>query len=64
MCRLVSLGRPGQIGKRLVSSGLMEYNEVIKQKLLVKFPPNPDVTLPHSVQALWTWYSSRCDLSQ
>ena len=32
--RLVALGRPAQILKRLVSPGLAEYNEYIRQKLL------------------------------
>ena len=51
VCRLVSLGCPGQAAKCSASPGLAEYNEVVKHKLLAKFPPNPNVALPHLVQA-------------
>ena len=51
VCRLVSLGRPGQAAKRLVSPGLAETNDIMKQKLLAKFPPNPDNVAPRPVPA-------------
>ena len=51
VCRLVSLGRAGQAAKRLVSPGLAESNDVAKQKLLAKFPPNPDELAPRPMQA-------------
>ena len=47
----MSLGRPGQAAKRLVSPGLAEANDVVKQKHLAKFPPNHDDIAPCPIQA-------------
>ena len=70
ICRLVSLGRPGQAAKRLVSPGLAEANDVNKQKFLAKFPPNPD-DIAHGpwrnhplLNFPWNWYSNPCNLFQ
>ena len=51
VCRLVSLGRAGQAAKCLVSPGLAKSNDVVQQKLLAKFPPNPDDLAPRPMQA-------------
>ena len=51
VCRLLSLGRPGQVAKRLVSPGLAETNDLVLQKLLAKFPPNPDNIAPRPIPA-------------
>ena len=51
ICRLVSRGRAGQAAKGLVSPGLAESNDVIKQQFLAKFPSNPDEIAPRPMQA-------------